>query len=347
MIRSIQVGTLVITFPIGRTLLASAALLVVIAGACEAAARSSVVRPYLVTPVISGQDQIAAKLDLLASVEAHDGPVDCFFVGSSMVLHDIDPEVLAQAYFDSTGKRITCFNFGLSGLNIEGAARLSQILIAQHHPRLIVYGTSFRDFIDQFGFDMDIPWARYQMGEASLEGWLETASMSYRYALAYADRTELENSGQYDQTYSMYGYLTSDGVKDVSKPPSRALLGQKYSAWENYTISSQAHDDLRRLLALKSTGTSLAIVEMPVPVSTLSLLGHPDQDYQTFADGVGAEARAQAIPFWLTLKANMIPSDGWLDYTHMNRSGGTVFSMWLGPHLAAAAQQGLIQLSTP
>lgn len=331
----LRFGSLHLSCPGGRTLLISLLMLLGVAGGAEAAARSSAARAYLVTPVVSGQAQIAAKLDLLTSLEAQIGPVDCFLVGSSMVLRDIDPEVMAQTYLDRTGKRITCFNFGLSGLNIEGAARLSQILVAHHHPRLIIYGTNFRDFAEQLGFDMDIPWARYQLGQVSAEGWLETSSMSYRYALAYANQADLQTSGQYDQGYTRYGYLASDDVLDLSRPPGQAVTPKQADALAHYQVTAQMRDSLRRLLALKSTDTSLVIVEMPVPQSTLSLLGHPDQDYQEFVTAVGREAQAQDAPFWLTLKANLIPADGWRDYTHMNRAGASVFSRWLGQTLAA------------
>jgi hypothetical protein len=334
--RSYRLGSLSISLPGGQTILAAAAILALILGACEVGARIEPVRAGLVTPVVSGQEQIAAKLDLLDTM-ARQGPIDCVFVGSSMVLQDINPEVVSQASAGDGGGGLRCFNFGLSGLNVEGAARLSKILIARVHPRIIVYGTNFRDFADAFGFGMDIPWARYQLGQPSFDGWLETTSVSYRYALAYTRLDELSRSNQYGQPFSAAGYLATDDVLDVSEPPNRAANKKHYDAMKDYHISEEARQSLRSLIGLNSTGASIVIVEMPVPTSTLNFLGNPEQDYQHFADVVTQETAAQSVPFWLTLKAGMIPADGWSDYTHMNRAGGAVFSDWLGHQLAALA----------
>jgi hypothetical protein len=327
----VRIGTLAITLPMGWTVLLGLLLLIGGMGIAEVVVRVPGLRPYLAPPMVSGHRQIGVKLDLLDRLQSAGKSPDCYLIGSSMVLRGIEPEVLARKYTEATGEQITCFNFGLQGLNIRGAADLAEILAAHAHPRLIIYGTSFRDFAGEFGFGMGIPWSEYQMGHGSMEGALESGLLSYRTLLGYAEGSAASKA---DLGLSPYGFLAGDAVGDVEDAPDG--MTRHYEALADYQITSQSLVDLRRLLALNSGQTRVVVIEMPVPETTLSFLGGGEADYRLFMDTIQAETSSQGVPFWPTMNASLIPDTGWINATHMNQSGATIFSAWLAAQLASA-----------
>ncbi len=343
----LHLGTLRLALPVGRTGLTALLLLVAFAGVCELLARSRVIRSHLPSPIINGHYQIARKLELLDSLQAREGSVDCIFVGSSAVLWDISPEVFARAYQAETGRRITCFNFGLAALNVTGAGRLSEILSRRYRPRLIVYGTSLRDYIEDLGFELDIPWARHQLGDPSVKGWLDSHSASYRHYLALARLPELRKNRQYRQPYFPFGNASNRKVADVLVPPNRDVFPTLYDAMARYQVSAEALVALRRLLSLRGPGRTVALVEMPLPSSVIQLLPNGERDYQAFLDRVGAEAEAGQARFWSMARRDLIPPDGWHDHVHMNWTGAQAFSDWLGRQVGRAVRERVLALPVP
>lgn len=345
MTRSIRFGTLKITLPIGRTILNTAAILAITIGLPEVAGRTGFLLPYVLRPMVSGHDSLGARLETLAAIERQYGPVDCFFIGSSTVARGIDPRVISQAITTSTGRPIRCYNFGVAGLTFPGAARLAQILAARYHPRLIVYAMNYRD--TGTGFRLGIPWADQQLGQPSLQGWLETESIAYRYFLGLTDKATplrplLPNTGP-----SMYGYSPIDVVSDVAAPPGQET--DYYHIWHDFQIARRQTfiTWLRTFLSLKTTRTSLIVVEIPIPPSLLDISSEGRQSHQEFTDRMSAESRLQHVPFLPEPDEEIIPANGWKDYIHLNQTGATAFSGWLAQQLAELARQGAVANPTP
>jgi hypothetical protein len=105
---------------------------------------------------------------------AAEGPVDCIFIGSSMVAVGIDPQVFAEAYTAQTGDPLRCFNFGQLGFTAFESAEWAEIVIRRYHPRLLIYGHSMRDYNSlaegELAAPTNNPWELYQLGEFTIEG---------------------------------------------------------------------------------------------------------------------------------------------------------------------------------
>ncbi len=186
--------TLRIGGPIGTTIARASLILVVVLGLGETLTRQSFIAAHLPVPSL-GSAHYEFEYDVAAAetLKQDTGQIDCLFVGSSMPNTGINPEVFAQAYQAQTGHAIVCFNFGLAGAGAAAIGALSQLWIADLHPKLIIYGTSARDFanntVDQFPGQPDpilnTPWVQYRLGGWSLAGWLVEHSVAYRYFLRF------------------------------------------------------------------------------------------------------------------------------------------------------------------
>src|SRR5579871_563893 len=79
------------------------------------------------------------------------GPIDCIFIGSSMVHRGINPEVFSDAYKAQTGKDIHCYNFGLLGATESSLSPVAKILLERYKPKLLVYGVTPASLDDRTG----------------------------------------------------------------------------------------------------------------------------------------------------------------------------------------------------
>jgi len=116
----------------------------------------------------------SVKLNYLDAFVRRYGKVDCLLFGSSHIHNGLDPEIVAQVYYEQTGQEIHCFNFGLGTLTTDTAGPLLRALVSQYHPSLVVVEVSARSFSSDFG-DLTrslqrSAWVRYQNGEKSLDG---------------------------------------------------------------------------------------------------------------------------------------------------------------------------------
>jgi hypothetical protein len=82
---------------------------------------------------------------------------------------------------------------------------------------------------------------------------------------------------------------------------------------------------------------------MPVPDTYYYFFGNGKDDYQRFIDQVNHLAEANEVQFWQTSPLQLIPDDGWVDYTHMNTTGARAFSQWLGQRVGERVNQGTIR----
>lgn len=326
--------------PIEPVIIGAALTLLVLAAALELLARNDQVTAGLFPPSINGDPGIATRLETLDRMIARSGPPDCFFVGNSMVHHDINPPLVDDAYKAAAHQPLKCFNFGLRASNALGALRMASYLVRQYHPRLLVYGAGFRDFIDD-DHNLDIPWMRFQDGEWSPEGWLETNSYAYRYAVTY--RAVLREGRQGVTMQAVRENLsTAEGFREGKQSADLSVVDR--AEWKDYIHWSKAfalNPDLLaafdNLLALQASGTRVIVLEMPFAPGIYDRLPSGMQTHNTFAAAVSARAARHGVAFWPTLGVVALPDDDWSDPFHLDTAGAGVFSKFVGERLAAGS----------
>jgi hypothetical protein len=332
-------------------------ILVFLLISAECVARTNWFQAKLARPTWGSRHiHLEVQLDRLNHIVNQDGPVDCIFLGSSMVINDIDPITFANAYRNETDHDIRCFNFGVDGLSPVGAAALAEILVMDYQPDLLVYGTDARDYAvgpdDGYArLIFETPWIQYRLGEFSPVGWLFDVSslLRYRRPLRTLLRFDLQRAlwERDNPTESnKYGFTEDPRVSEfVNEPPdpdSELTHVQYYfNTLSNYQILPEHLNALEEIAGLAdTTNTKILILEMPIPSTYLYFFGDGVNDYQAFLDSVGNIAREYDISFWTTTNENLIPNNGWADYSHLNTEGAQIFSEWLGERVAAAVKEG-------
>jgi hypothetical protein len=351
--------TLRLELPFGQTLGLALILFGLLIGLGEAVVRTEVFQAHVIANRMGGRHrQFELQLGRLETVVARDGPIDCIFIGNSMVWHDFDPEALAQGYRRQTGQNIRCFNFGIDGLPTVNAGALAPILAGDYRPRLLIYGITARDVALTREYQDDVPllempWLRYRLGQYTVRGWFHAHCRLYRYWETLGHLLRLEKrylllTDYYASLKSNYGFEGHEGVSPsaeiVPDPDSQDRQIQGYfELLSEYEILPENLSGLEQVMAQNGGGLQVLIVEMPIPPPYLHFFGNGQQDYQRFVDRVEALAESRAIPFWHTTQLDLIPADGWHDYVYLNTKGARIFSGWLGEQVGRAVVQGELE----
>jgi hypothetical protein len=347
--------------PIGHTLALALMLFGLLMGLGEVLVRTRVFRAAVVASNRGGRHgQFELQLGRLETIEARDGPIDCFFLGNSMVWHSFDPQAFAEGYRKQTGHDIRCFNFGIDGLTPIGAGALAPILAGDHHPSVLIYGTTARDMAvrpdaeDNTVF-LEMPWLRYRGGQFSVQGWFYDHSRLYQYwetlgQLARLQKSDLLLPGFYASSRNNYGFYGREGVSTTAgmilEPGSQDRhIRMYFELLSKYDIIPENLAGLEQVMALNDREVQVLIVEMPIPPTYMRFFRNGQQDYKQFLERVEKQARLREIPFWQTTKLGLIPEDGWFDYVYPNTKGAWIWSEWLGEQLGKAVLQG--QLENP
>src|SRR5713101_2683636 len=159
------------TSPVAKTPALALALLVLFLVASELTTRTASVRTRLLAPSVGSASRLfELQLARLNALVERQGPVDCIFLGSSLVLMALDPEAFGTGYEGGSGKRIRCFNFGVPGSLVSDVGALADVLGEDYRPRLLFYGVSFRDFLDIAKGPRleDLAWVQYRLGTFTL-----------------------------------------------------------------------------------------------------------------------------------------------------------------------------------
>jgi hypothetical protein len=354
-------GTLRLQHPLGKTLILAVVFLLSLIIAGEIVTRSDAFQHQFARPTWGSRHrQFEIQLDRLNYLIDREGSVDCIFLGNSMVMRGIDPIAFADAYHDQTGQDIRCFNFGVDAIPAVGSAALAKILVRDYQPRLLIYGTDARDYViepidkDAAVF-LETPWIQHRLGEFSLAGWLYDVSslLRYRVALSRLSRFDYGRSlrSQSDNTYSSrYGFDGDPKVGEfVSLPPNQnnelGHVQYYYRILSDYEVLPENLRALEEIAALADHNTEVLILEMPVPAAYFYFFDDGVKDYQIFIDHVKNVADEHDLPFWITTAENIIPTDGWVDYSHLNSNGARIFSEWLGKQFASELADGEFNLS--
>lgn len=331
---TIRFGALRVARPFGRTLLMAAAALAVFVGIGEAGARAFGQKMGLQMPMLPEHYELGPK-EFLAEQMAATGRIDCFFIGDSVVGWGIVPGVFEQAYQQASGEPLRCFNFGIDTLTFKGSQNLAEILERRYHPRLIVIGVHFENFTtsDSNKFDLETDWARTQLGRPTAEGVLESALVSYRYALTYAQTPhDIENGRILSATLNPSGYRLIGDVDDASKL-TKATNPAFFRVIDTFDLEAY-RGDLDAMLAADSHGTRIVLVDMPAPLATTNAIRRHGGDYDGYLALLPAEAAAHGVAYIPAIPAGMLPSNAYQDPSHMNTIGGQVYSVWLAQEIA-------------
>jgi hypothetical protein len=313
----------------------TALCLALMTGAGEGVLRLRAVQAALPSPDIGSSYEEGAKQMRLEWLQA-DGPVDCFFVGSSVVVQGIDPAIVQDDLARAGGPSMSCFNAAIRGGNMPGIeqkiARLSL-----YHPRLIVYGVTYRDLIGgpipkgPILFDVipDFDTAT-EPGVAdtplSLADWLNGNSYLYRYYSTFrwymsATAPALDSRAQYEAGLDQRGFLH---VLSAWPYIDRTPYPRTKFSTNGAMLSSMA-----RAVGPHGEKTTIVVVEMPIPPTSTHLLAGADKTYDKYVEAVQQVASAEQVPFIRTTRLNLIPENGWADPIHLNETGARVFSHWL------------------
>jgi hypothetical protein len=339
-------NTLRLTFPFGNTFAWGLVVLALFWGAAETIARTPAVRLRYPFPSVNSPnvtfDQGLTELDRQMAAR---GRVDCVVLGSSMVLNDFNPTAFQSVYQEHAQTELNCINFGVEGMTAAEAGDIARLLADIAHPRLLIYGTSARDYTNTVQ-DLqasngtlltEIPWVRYRLGRGfSLEGWLIDHSYAFHYLIGSRHWTQFW--GQPLQA------APPRQAVDLTQPPDRETEAGHYQLLSHYAISADARAGLENVLKLPQQGVQVVVVEMPVHPSYLYFFDRGEADQQLFRQAVAGTAQAHRVPFWTVDAGLNLPDSMWADRNHLAPSGGAVFSQWLARQVSGAVQQGTLVL---
>jgi hypothetical protein len=286
-------------------------------------------------------------------VKSHGG-VDIIVLGSSLVNTGVDPDIVAQMYYQQTGVHPRIFNFGVEGMTIAPNSVIDRLLEQRYHPAMLIYITEMRDYIAGNGLEYETPflndpWMQFQTGNFNLFGWLVDHSSALQHYLPFRNwaRTDFPQTiafyiKRYHDT-SASGYEPDIGIGvniNIPPNPDDPAEAQNFKDYGNYQIAASRLNNLKSILDLsKDQGTAVWVVEMPV---------HP-----TFYVYVGGEAVhkqfQQTISSFVTTNGGTflpaetclgsIPLNGRSNRWHLNYIGAPYFSSCLGNQLAILVNQ--------
>jgi len=315
----------------------------------EIVLRMKVVSSTLAVPSFGSEHhQFEIQLARLEAIYQERGSIDCIFVGDSLTWLDLDPLSFSDGYFEESGKRMECFNFGVASLPAVGVSVITGILVDQYHPQLIVYGLHANSLV--VGQDspdarvvLDTPWVRFKSGDFSFSGWFYANSHLVRYfktlnLLIRLDRAGLENELG-DSLEARLGFDAKTGQRiDLDVPPSRSdpadIPGfEKYYEYQVYPENMTGILDIAKMT---DQGTTVIMVMMPVHRSFYAFFKNGEQDYSQIANAIEGAINDTNTTLLRSNDEILIPEDGWWDYSHLNITGAQLFSHWLGGEVAKA-----------
>ena len=279
--------------------------------------------------------------------------MDVIILGNSLVNTGIDPDVMAEAFYEQTSINLRIFNFGVEGLTVAPNSVTAGILVERYHPALLIYVTEMREFVAGSGLDYETrfladPWLRYELGDFNLSGWAVDHSAALQHYLPYRNwmRADfLETLPLYlkrtrDTTASGYELDRLIGQNiDASPDPNNPDDAKNFAAYQNYQIDSSRLDNLQSILDLRHNGeTTMLVVEMPVHPTFYVFVGG-EAVHQQFQQTLTAFVEANGGSFLPAETCNDIPLEGRSNRWHLNYLGAPTFSKCLGQQLSILADQ--------
>lgn len=347
-----------------KLLLATVLLLIAVLMPVEMFARTNFAREHLLPPSYDmNGDIFEVQLHLLDDFVRDEGHVDCIFLGSSIVLQDINPTVLENAYRAQTGEDIECYNFGVTGLVGQAAGLVAPILVERYQPRLLIYGASPREFAARNVTESNVEiiennWIQYANGNFNWQGFLIDKFVAYRYYLRYQDWLSPDLNEVLTRVISIESRLTHDGHSsvyrtffDVHIPAVEGNVDRESRVFAMLTDFQPNERDLAGVEAIArlehETDTRILILEIPTHSSFTGYFNNGAEGYNAFTAAMQDFSNRHEIPYWQIRHLNLIPDEFWRERTHMNGNGALVLSDWLGTQLGLAVPMGLLDEKVP
>ncbi|MBN1119727.1 MAG: hypothetical protein JXJ17_01495 [Anaerolineae bacterium] len=265
---------------------------------------------------------------------------NCIIVGSSIAYRGIHPGALAESIQSEPGADpLRCYNFGLSQVTASEVGVITPVLVKRYDLDWVIYATSIRDYTDKAGDQaklalLNTPWMIAAQGQPSLAGWLSHHSRLYQTYLSFSQwfREDLWNEHQrIAETPFIDGYEPFPAAEGAGLPSPDDFPVWLSIQFEDYEVSENDLQGLDQLLALDHNGIHVVVVEMPLPATYHTM--YTPADYDDFLTAVRDHTGAAGVPL-IEAPADLIPTDGWADYHHLNEKGAAIFSTWLGHELA-------------
>ncbi|MBI1813992.1 MAG: hypothetical protein HYR72_03360 [Deltaproteobacteria bacterium] len=340
MSRTVAGARLRVGWSVLRTPALACTLLAAWLAAVEVVARTDTVRAWLPAPSVGSTNrQFEVQLSRLDRFAEREGAIDSLFIGSSVVCRAIDPITVSSAYHQRTEHDLHGFSFGVNGMGAPTSGLMAEILVAQYHPKVLIFGTSPFDYLPSGPGRAAIessPWLQYRRGHSTLAGWLTTYSLAYRYYLTHRAWRGPRFWSDLQRAQRVEKYISAYGFGFDPRPPWRGRKGsgRRSDHPATFEITRDARDGLARIAQLHQHGLRVIVVEVPVQNQAIDALPGGEQGYRSFVEALERYATEQRIPFWPTRSLNLIPPDGWRNQGHVNVVGARSFSRWLGERLA-------------
>jgi hypothetical protein len=320
--------------------------------------RQDAVRAGLTGPRFgSRHDQFELQLARLDKLVREGEPIDCIFLGNSMVWLGVDPLVVDRVFEHRTGREIHCFNFGVSALPASSAGQIAPMLVEKYHPKLLIYGTFARDYAipadaeDAYAVS-DTPWLKYRVGDFNLEGWLYDHSTVFQYKehirdflfMHYLEDVFVQEDAP---PYKAYGLDPKYDIRiDVrTSPDFEAVDNRDPVKWlTHYEIKQENLDGLRRIVQQSDNNVTVIVIELPFYATAYEFFPNGKQDYLTYVEEVDTITASSHIQFWRLDDQPLLSPEDWWDYFHLNLQGASLYSEWLGNKLADRYLQGEFKL---
>jgi len=224
-------------------------------------------------------------------------------------------------------------------LSVSPAGKLSQFLKNRYHPRLLIFGTTPRDFLDYRGeFSRPLrgdPWILYNTGDFSPAGWLVDNSYAYRYLV---DFRHLFNPAFTEQVrflkenpHTPSGFLPQQGIYQEAENPK--ILVDDYEASQRDLLG------LKEIVSLADEKTRVVILEMPFDpkFEPYYMKGGLDSYESLFIQPISKILASNQIPFWRTQPEiqKIVPVDAWQSNLHLNITGAEKFSRYLAGRICS------------
>jgi hypothetical protein len=358
-----QEKTLQLGAPIGKTFRDTVFILIIFLIVGEVIAREKFFQSFFIAPGIgSRHGQFVTQLGRMRRIIREEGRVDCIMIGSSTVLQGFNPILFQSAFKAKTGKTYSCFNFGVDGLTAAGAGVISQVLVQEFHPQVLIYGTEPREYSNPFEewaniTIMDSPWIQYKLGRGNFLGWLYDHSflLQYQEPLRLVLQLRFTNALLRFRDYTdeeKWGYLPISTVGTfISKPPNQNpdsdYVKAYYKLLSNYEMVPENLVGLEQVISQQKNGVQVLVVEMPVAPGYMDFFTNGYDDYETFINQISEHLKFGHVPFLRSQSNLSIPINGWSDYNHLNVAGVKLFSEWMGMKVGEMYLEGTLADLTP
>ena len=332
--------TFKVSFPLGKTILFALPAILLILLLMEALLR---VIPIPSSVFVSTYDRTISyqEMDIKfsrLSVLERDRKVDCLLVGNSMTDYSLYPAILNTQPLLKGERKPTCFNMAFEFMMPETSSEIAAIFKKRLNPALIILGTSPVDFAttgDLYTRNfIQSPWFKYQKDVFTPEGWLIENSYAYRYWLSFL---KYRDPGYRSEMANMNMLVSPLGNQVRQRENKKIEIPEKVK-FPNFVFNDADLAGFKHILDMNSPQTQVVVVEMPVHPEFLhnymegGIVGYEEH----FIKPIQLLLDQKGIPFIRTQPwvGEVVPEDGWMDFSHTNEKGAHAFSAWVGQRLA-------------